>query len=595
MALTFQTDTIVSLTIGETTYEGREWRWDYTSIKPWSGDNSAEANTFHSINSEREWTCDAFLGIEYARADRWKPPILYNPGNVTLHANSFVRVPPQESAAEGNDAGRPATGIDDGAYDWDGLGVTEGEDCLRLAIWRPKGTAPAGGWPCLVYFHGGANYVNSYCNYQAWGNWLAAMGIVVINVEYRLGLFGYFWHSDLEAEVDYAGPHFAHMDRLKALEWINTYASDLNINTSKICLYGSSAGGQAITYILADPSANGTYTSAWASSGGGGSPDVKKNPNWQRKGFKHYADIVENSIKAVGDQIGMSGISYNATAAANNWITALRDTPTNWVTFQHTMGFSGLNMFPWVREEDFPYSSNYVRALNGVFNNVPVIFSYSGNEANVIGTGEQGDSVSGSATIRCRNVGENFANMVRSSPWNAWDINEQERMVYIYSIYGVSAYAMAYALADLGQDTWSVLWNHVSQGNNSNDGAGHSSNVAYTFMHPSWQTSMTAGGEAKLYELDIRVAYKMAVAIINFAANGDPNIPYDDLIDLGLWETPLSAWSFTKFNTTNKPMNSIGSESRWASTGGGSDDTLYVTNGLYGGILEPFRMGLKSY
>lgn len=591
MTLPFGTGETVNLVIDATTYAGE--RWQFGPLMPWDSDNSSEADTYRTRNAGKTWECDFFGGIEYARSDRWKPPVIYNPGNVTIDATGFVRVPPQQSGSEGNDAGRDPTGINDGAYDWDGLGVSEGEDCHRLAIWRPTGTAPAGGWPTLVYFHGGGNDQNTYAHYQTWGHWLAAQGIMVINVEYRLGLFGYFWSADIEAEGDYAGPHFAHMDRVKALEWINTHASDLGIDTTKVCLHGSSAGGQAILYILADSSASGYFTRAWASSGGGGNHDFHKGDSWRGEGFKKKADRVLASLQSVGSSKGVSGNTYSSTASAGTWADALRDTPTRWVLLQQHEGFSSANQYPWVRESDFPLGNSYRRAKNGDFTNCPVIMNWAGNEASVIGANEYLDNVTGNPSVRCISVNQNWARLQRESPWIDWAENEQERMLYTYAVYGAPAFAITYELADQGRDAWAVMWNHVSIGNTSNDGAGHSSNLSYTFMNPQWQVSLSGSLEAKLYEVDMRVAQKMAIAMINFVANGDPSLDYSDRIDLGLWETPLTPWTFTKMDTTNQYVNFIGSEARLPNTTAEKSDDSITASNAYSSILDPFRQGLR--
>lgn len=587
MGMPFGTGETVNLGIGTTTYAGE--RWEFAPLMPFANEPTLEAEAWIARNTGKTFACNFWGGIEYARAARWKPPALYDPGEVTIDATEFIRVSPQESPAEEREAGRPPTGVNDGAYEFDDYPVTEGEDCQRIAIWQPTGTPPAGGWPCVVYMHGGGNDINSYCNYQTWGHWLAAMGVTVISVGYRLGLFGYFYHPDIAAEGDWAGPHFAHQDRRAALQWVNTHASDLNIDTTKVCITGSSAGGQAVLLMLADSAADSWYTRAWASSGGGFNYDFNAGNSWRGEGYLGRADRLFRAIETVEDYPSPTGETYAEIAAAGSWADALRAMPTKMVIDLQQTGYSGINQFPWLDAADFPDGNSYTRALNGRFNAVPCIFNYAGNEGVIAGARRIGDPVRGNSAIRASIVGKNWDTLRRTSPWVDWDANEQERMLYVYAIYGGPAYAMAYTLADQGQDAWLVHWNYKSRGNN-NDGAGHSSNLAYTFGNPQWQVILTGDLEAKIYERDLRVWYGMATALINFTANGDPNSAWDGMVDLDLWEVPPTAWQFGKFDTTTRIVNSIGTESRWATD---ARAEMTATAGFRSDIFEPFRQSVK--
>jgi carboxylesterase type B len=586
MGMTLETDTVVPLTIGTTTYNGRLWQFE--PLLPWTGDTSTEADTYRTRNAGKTFQCHFFGGIRYATAARWKPPVLYDPGAVTLDASRFVAVCHQGSAFEGNDIGREPTGLDDGVYDFPDYPVREGEDCQRLHIWRPTGTPPAGGWPTLVFFHGGGNDVNSPASYQLWGHWLAAMGIQMISVGYRLGLFGYMYHPAWEAEGDWEGPQFAHMDRRAGLEWINTHAADLEVDTSKVCIYGGSAGGVAVLLMLADSAADSWYTRAVSCSGGGFYRDINESDNWRGDGYAKIAGRIERALQSMGSFRAPGGRTYAQIAAAGDWGDALRAMPPDMVVKLQEDGFDGINQFPWLDETAFPHGNSYRRAEAGLFNNVPIMLWYTGNEASVLGVQDIGDAVPGNPSINAEIVGQNYAQMIRSAPWDAWDENERQRMLVTYRTYGGPAYAIAHTLADQGYTVLLNLWNYVSDGLNA-DGAGHIANIPYALGNQQWQISLTGEFVVKMDEVDLRAWWKSAVQLVNFVAEGNPNTSYSGLVDLGLWETPLTPWTFTAFNTTDRTLNAVGTQARW----GTNADVIFNWDAGWSAIFEPFRTGAK--
>ena len=99
-------------------------------------------------------------------------------------------------------------------------GAPMSEDCLYLNVWRPAGKAPQGGWPVLVYVHGG-----SLMSGQSWyekydGENLAAQGIIFVSIAYRTGVFGYFADKELASESAHGTTgNYGLLDQIKALEW----------------------------------------------------------------------------------------------------------------------------------------------------------------------------------------------------------------------------------------------------------------------------------------------------------------------------------------------------------------------------------------
>jgi para-nitrobenzyl esterase len=123
----------------------------------------------------------------------------------------------------------------------------QSEDCLTLCVWAPAGSAPGDGRPVLVFFHGGAFVTGSGTQAIYDGGALAARaGIVVVGVNYRLGLLG--WLRD--AELGSTGNEGI-LDQLAALEWVQREIAAFGGDPGCVTAFGESAGAISIAAMLA--------------------------------------------------------------------------------------------------------------------------------------------------------------------------------------------------------------------------------------------------------------------------------------------------------------------------------------------------------
>jgi para-nitrobenzyl esterase len=139
------------------------------------------------------------------------------------------------------------------------------EDCLFLNVIRPAG----GGTdlPVICWIHGGSYTTGSANDYNA--SILAAQGdVVIVAVNYRLGVFGFLDVSPLDAS--YAGSAANGIrDQILALEWIRDHVADFGGDPGNVTIIGESAGAGSVLGIMAAPSADGLYHRAVANSPGG--------------------------------------------------------------------------------------------------------------------------------------------------------------------------------------------------------------------------------------------------------------------------------------------------------------------------------------
>lgn len=134
------------------------------------------------------------------------------------------------------------------------------EDCLYLNLWRPTGaTQPL---PIAVFIHGGSNRGGFSYEPNYLGHHLAAQGVIVITIAYRVGAFGFFAHPAL------ASSNFGLLDQIQALTFIQQHSQALGGDPTRITIMGESAGANSINFLIGSPLAEGLFQRAIHQSGG---------------------------------------------------------------------------------------------------------------------------------------------------------------------------------------------------------------------------------------------------------------------------------------------------------------------------------------
>ena len=158
------------------------------------------------------------------------------------------------------------------------------EDCLYLNLWRQKGSK--NNLPVIVYIHGGSNKAGWSYEPNYLGHNIANKGFILISIPYRLGVFGFFSHPDIE------NPNLALYDQILALEWIQEYITFFGGDPSNVTLVGESAGAGGISHLIASPLSKDLFHKAVHQSGGSSftyptlGSDVRKLANNFANSFK---------------------------------------------------------------------------------------------------------------------------------------------------------------------------------------------------------------------------------------------------------------------------------------------------------------------
>jgi para-nitrobenzyl esterase len=142
------------------------------------------------------------------------------------------------------------------------------EDCLYLNIWTAAKSAREKR-PVFVYIHGGGFNEGSGSVPAYDGEGLAKKGLVMVTVNYRLGVFGFFAHPELTKESDYnASGNQGLLDIVAALQWIHDNIAAFGGDPARVTVAGQSAGSMAVHALIASPLAKGLFHRGIGESGG---------------------------------------------------------------------------------------------------------------------------------------------------------------------------------------------------------------------------------------------------------------------------------------------------------------------------------------
>ena len=197
-----------------------------------------------------------FRGIPYAEPPtgerRFTAPVPPQPWIGVRPATEFGNWAPQPPPASS------ISGVAPGAQD---------EDCLTLNIWTPG--ADDARRPVMVWIHGGGFISGSGAAPLYSGAPLAGRGdVVVVTVNYRLGILGFLAHSDLaDDDADGASGNWGLLDQVAALRWVRDNIAAFGGDPDNVTIFGESAGGMSVADLLVMPSARGLFRRAIVQSG----------------------------------------------------------------------------------------------------------------------------------------------------------------------------------------------------------------------------------------------------------------------------------------------------------------------------------------
>ncbi|MFC4726223.1 carboxylesterase/lipase family protein [Glycocaulis abyssi] len=196
-----------------------------------------------------------FRGIPYAEAPtgerRWQAPVPATDWEGVRDATAFGPVCHQPPSRPGSIYAEERAEMS--------------EDCLSLNVWAPENAENA---PVFVWIHGGSLIGGAGSDSMYDGARLAAEGLVVVTINYRVGILGFLAHPELSAESpDNISGNYGLLDQIEALRWVNRNIAAFGGDPANVTIAGESAGALSVMYLMGAPAAHGLFARAIAQSG----------------------------------------------------------------------------------------------------------------------------------------------------------------------------------------------------------------------------------------------------------------------------------------------------------------------------------------
>lgn len=295
-----------------------------------------------------------FLGIPFAKPPidslRWRAPL--NPDNWAgvLTTTNFAPVCPQKNFETGGT----------------GDTIIGNEDCLYLNVWTPQ--LVTSNLPVMVFIHGGGNQQGSASEVNGgtemfFGKNLAERGnAVVVTIQYRLGPLGFLVHPGLEPEnPNGVSGNYAILDQILALTWVKNNISNFGGDSTKVMIFGESAGGLNVGNLLTSPLAAGLFQRACIQS----AVPVIGDYN----AVKADGVAFVNDFTTVGTDV--QKINYMRTLSSDSLVSS--ETPP---LSGGAVGMNWLSVLDSVVFMDYPLGS----FQSGNFNHVPLMIGSNSEE-----------------------------------------------------------------------------------------------------------------------------------------------------------------------------------------------------------------------
>lgn len=206
------------------------------------------------VQGSQEGGLRVFRGVPYTQPPvgklRWRPPVELPAWQGVRKATTFGAACVQPRAQAAGIYTDPPERMD--------------EDCLTLNIWAPQHAAKL---PVMVWIHGGA-LVSGYGHAAMYdGARMAARGVILVSINYRLGILGYLAHPALSAESSEGiSGNYGLLDQIAALRWVRRNIAAFGGDPGNVTIAGESAGGLSVMYLMASPAARGLFHKAIAQS-----------------------------------------------------------------------------------------------------------------------------------------------------------------------------------------------------------------------------------------------------------------------------------------------------------------------------------------
>ncbi len=375
------------------------------------------------------------------------------------------------------------------------------EDCLTLNVWSPAGEK-SGKLPVMVWIYGGGYVAGGTSEPRQDGKNLAKRGVVVVSMNYRLGVFGFLTDPELaqESERKSAG-NYGLMDQIAALEWVHRNIAAFGGDPDNVTIFGESAGSFSVCALMASPAAKGLFHKAIGESGGAFTS--KSLP------FDSQEASAEKGAKFAKEQLNTESLRDLRAMPAQKILDAASK-------FRGGFGF-GPDVDGYVLPEDVP-----AIFAAGKQNDVALIAGWNHDEGSFEVVGQKASTTESMKAMAEKEFGAKAGDFLRVYPakTNAEAQRSSEDLAGDRFI-AWSAWRWMEAQTQTGkQPVYRYRFDLVPPDDPKEKpgmGAYHSAEIEYVFGTLDWKTWMSWRAE------DRKTSDLIQKYWVNFARGGDPN------------------------------------------------------------------------
>jgi para-nitrobenzyl esterase len=231
------------------------------------------------------------------------------------------------------------------------------EDCLYLNLWMPA-EPETKKLPVMVWIHGGGFQAGATSEPRQDGGNLSKRSVLVVSMNYRMGIFGFFSHTELDQESGHnASGNYGLLDQAAALQWVKKNIALFGGDPANVTIFGESAGSFSVSALMASPLAQGLFQRAIGESGA------------------YFGTTLELLPQAKSEQ---AHLEFAKTALGVTSLEALRAKPASELletsTKQHKVEFEP-NIDGYFLAEDV-----YAAFAKGRQSRVPLLAGWNANE-----------------------------------------------------------------------------------------------------------------------------------------------------------------------------------------------------------------------
>ena len=443
-----------------------------------------------TVEGKQEGPIRTFLGIPYAAPPvgdlRWKPPAPAAKWTGVRAAKEFGA-----HCMQGNVYG-DMTFPDPG----------NSEDCLTLNVWTPAKKVDAK-LPVMVWIHGGGFVAGGSSEPRQNGQKLAGHGVIVVSMNYRLGVFGFLVHPELAKDSgrDSAG-NYGLLDQVAALQWVQRNIAGFGGDPANVTIFGESAGSFSVSAQMASPLGKGLFQKAIGESGGAffssGMP------------FEPIAAREEKDSKVINSTLGVKTLAELRALPAQKLLEAFGDAP------------AAFSFSPDVDGYFLPESVPAIFAA-GKQNDVPLLAGWNRDEGSFEVSGPQKPTMETMKATAQKEFGTKAEEFLKLYP--ATTDAEAKRSMEDFAgdrFIAWSTWRWLEAQANTGtQPVYRFRFDlgPPSEPNAPDMGAFHSAEIGYVFGQ------LDPNAKPKWRPEDRQLSELMQKYWSNFARSGDPNGP----------------------------------------------------------------------